>query len=150
VEDHNHYRTIALDATPDRAVSILTQDVLELLQKQGWPKVSQGDLGENILVEGVDYTFFKVGQRYKFVQNEENAATSTTIVEITERIEPCGNLCKLSYINDESLPPKERFEGCKKFLLTLDAKEGLRGWYGRVIGNGGIVSLGDKVSLVGA
>ncbi len=151
--DYNHYRTVALSSTPDRAVSILTTDILKMLKGAGWNSVSEGDLGENIYVDGVDYTFFEVGKRYKFHTKKNNSENNSngkeeegTIVEITERIEPCGNLCKLPYINDESIPPKDRFEGCKKFLLYLDEKEGLRGWYGKVIGDGGLVKLGDQVS----
>jgi hypothetical protein len=56
----------------------------------------------------------------------------------------------LPYINNESIPPKERFEQCKKFLLWLDEKEGLRGWYGKIVGAGGRVKIGDSVSLVAA
>lgn len=166
--DYNHYRTIALDSSPDRAVSILTTDVLKLLKKSGWKSVREGDLGENIFVDDVDYKFFQVGNRYKFTSssndknknnsNREAAANAlmgervendgVLVVEITEKMEPCGNLCKLPYINDTDLPPKERFESCKRFLLRLDEKDGLRGWYGKVIGNGGIVKVGDRVSPI--
>ena len=188
--DYNHYRTIALSSTPNRAVSILTTDILKTL-KEVWKQVGEGDLGENIYIDGIDYTFFEVGKRYTFqTKNTDNdnggdnkgleegvvvgkfhfgplqlvfsfdMPISTTKyyffllslppVEITERIEPCGNLCKLPYINNESIPPKERFEQCKKFLLWLDEKEGLRGWYGKIIGAGGRVKIGDSVTLVAA
>jgi MOSC domain-containing protein YiiM len=151
--DYNHYRSTALDSTPDRAVSILTTDILEQLKSAGYTKVQVGDLGENIYVDGVDYKFFEIGKRYKFSQDEKSSEKSSTgsdgvIVEITERIEPCGNLCKLGYINDETIPPAQRFENCKKFLLWLDQKDGLRGWYGKIIGEGGQVQIGNQVSLL--
>lgn len=149
--DYNHYRTTALSSTPDRAVSILTTDIVKMLKGAGWPKVSEGDLGENIYVDGIEYTFFDIGKRYKFSSsvsgNEKKVQQDDVIVEITERIEPCGNLCRLNYINDESLSPQERFENCKKFLLWLDEKDGLRGWYAKII-EGGRVKIGDSVSLV--
>jgi len=154
--DYNHYRTTALSSTPDRAVSILTTDVLKMLKSNGWPLVNEGDLGENIYVDNIDYTFFEVGKRYIFkARNGSTGGAAVTeeegvVVEITERIEPCGNLCKLGFINDESIPPAERFEGCKKFLLWLDAKEGLRGWYGKIIGDGGAVKIGDQVTALEA
>lgn len=151
--DYNHYRTTALSSTPDRAVSILTTDIVKMLKEAGWPKVGEGDLGENIYVDGIEYTFFEIGKRYKFSSsvsgNEKKIQQDDVIVEITERIEPCGNLCRLNYINDESLPPQERFENCKKFLLWLDEKDGLRGWYAKII-EGGRVKIGDSVSLVTA
>jgi Uncharacterized protein conserved in bacteria len=155
--DYNHYRTMALDSTPDRAVSILTSDIIKLLREAGWTRVQDGDLGENIYVDGIDYTFFQVGKRYRFHSQKDTKETTNdgvlqeeegVVVEITERIEPCGNLCRLPYINDESLVPRDRLESCKKFLFWLDEKEGLRGWYGKVIGEGGMVKIGDKVSPV--
>jgi MOSC domain-containing protein YiiM len=155
--DYNHYRTMALNSTPDRAVSILTSDIIRLLREAGWTKVQDGDLGENIYVDGVDYNFFQIGKRYRFHHSHYQEETTENtkvdvvqqdgvVVEITERIEPCGNLCRLPYINDESLAPRDRLEQCKKFLFWLDEKEGLRGWYGKVIGDGGMVKIGDKVS----
>ena len=146
--DYNHYRTNALGGSPDRAVSILTSDVLKMLKGAGWSSVGEGDLGENVYIDGIDYTFFQVGHRYKFQTKGSSEKEEGVIVEITERMEPCGNLCKLPYINNESIPPKERFEQCKKFLLWLDEKEGLRGWYGKIIGEGGMVKLGDQVSAL--
>ncbi len=146
--DYNHYRTTALSSTPDRAVSILTTDILKMLHDAGWKSVADGDLGENIYVDGIDYTFFQLGKRYVFKSKGVSEKEDGVTVEITERIEPCGNLCRLPYINDEKLPPKDRLENCKKFLLWLDAKEGLRGWYGKIIGNGGSVKIGDEVSAL--
>ena len=154
--DYNHYRTIALSSTADRAVSILTTDIFEQLKNVGYDKIQIGDLGENIYVDGVDYKFFELGKRYKFSKRDTDDSSSSNkkiqddddgvIVEITERIEPCRNLCKLPFINDEALPPTDRFENCKKFLLWLDQKDGLRGWYAKIIGDGGQVQIGDQVA----
>lgn len=151
--DYNHYRTTALSSTPDRALSILTTDTLELLKNAGYSQIEIGDLGENIYVDGVDYKFFEIGKQYKFVNSKNKSTKGYTedgviIIEITERIEPCGNLCKLGFINDEAVPPSLRFENCKKFLLWLDQKDGLRGWYAKVIGDGGQVQIGDQVFVV--
>jgi len=155
--DYNHYRAVALSSTPDRAVSIWTSDVLTMLHAAGWNSVQQGDLGENILVDGIDYTFFQIGQRYKFQTKLGSSSSSSDdnddeedgiIVEITERVEPCGNLCKLAYINDDNLAPKDRLEACKRFLLWLNERDGLRGWYAKVIGEGGMVKLGDQVTAI--
>jgi len=151
--DYNHYRTTALSSTPDRAISILTTDILKMLKDNGYQAVQDGDLGENVYIDDIDYNFFEIGKRYKFYTDDRNGDNLGTnkdslegvVIEITERIEPCGNLCRLPYINDESLEPKQRFENCKSFLLWLDEKEGLRGWYAKVLSDGKI-ALGDSVA----
>lgn len=156
--DYNHYRSTALSSTPDRAISILTTDILKMLKENGWNEVQEGDLGENVYVDA-DYTFFQVGQQYKFYTDVNSSKDNMNVgkskplipqndgvvIEITEKIEPCGNLCRLPYINDEALEPKQRFENCKRFLLWLDEKDGLRGWYGKVLVEGKIL-LGDSVA----
>jgi MOSC domain-containing protein YiiM len=168
VGDYNHYRTLALNSTPDRAVSLLTCDVLESLRTI-YPDVSPGDLGENILIEGVSFRFFQVGQRYciesssmldgdvlAMKDNDRDDPTNKpssssvfsgngVVLEITERVQPCANLCKLPYINDETLTPKERIQRCQDFILHLDQWDGYRGWYAKVIQEG-MVTQGAEVS----
>lgn len=71
------------------------------------------------------------------------------IVEITEPMEPCSNLCKLPYINDPSLPSsRERVARCQQFIEALGRRKGLRGWYAKVV-QGGAIRVGDSVSVVG-
>jgi MOSC domain-containing protein YiiM len=157
-EDYNHYRTTALSSTPDRAISILTTDVMKMVRNAGWNIVKDGDLGENVYIDGIDYTYFEIGKRYQFQDGSKKKESNSNMdmdvdvegvmIEITERIEPCGNLCKLPYINDESLEPRERFENCKKFLLWLDEKDGLRGWYAKIVNGGGRIKLGDSIAAV--
>jgi MOSC domain-containing protein YiiM len=142
--DYNHYRTVALKNTPNRAVSILTTDCLEYIKAYQYP-VCDGDLGENILVHGLHYRFFQVGARYSFrgssgtscsQKHDDNA--NVVVLEITEPMTACGNLCKLPYINDEQKSPKERIATCQHFLDLLDKESGLRGWYAKVIQEGRI------------
>eukprot|EP00984_Skeletonema_dohrnii_P004133 scaffold1436_cov75-Skeletonema_dohrnii-CCMP3373.AAC.4 len=169
--DYNHYRTVALKSTVDRAISILTHDVSSYIQtldggsfaKSG-NGYTDGDLGENVLVKGVDFSFFKVGGRYRFSpkssNNSGNASTSSSsiiesadedvIIEITEPMEPCANLCKLPFINDPSLSSaRERVAKCQQFIAALGVKDGLRGWYAKVL-SGGVIRVDDSVSLLGA
>mmetsp|Transcript_40290 Transcript_40290/g.49084 ORF Transcript_40290/g.49084 Transcript_40290/m.49084 type:complete len:286 (+) Transcript_40290:66-923(+) len=142
VGDYNHYRTKALSSTPDRAVSILTTDVHKTLLSSGGytQRIQYGDLGENLLVDGIDFTFFRVGGVY-------HLGTDVT-VQITEPIEPCANLCKLEFINDVALQPKDRVKRCQEFLNRLAVRDGFRGWYAKVVGAGGDVAVGDEVSAV--
>jgi len=168
--DYNHYRTVALKSTADRAISILTHDVSSYIQTldggsfvQSGNGYTDGDLGENVLVKGVDFSYFKVGGRYRFSpkssNNSGNASTSSStiiesaedvIIEITEPMEPCANLCKLPFINDPTLSSaRERVAKCQRFIAALGVKDGLRGWYAKVL-SGGVIRVDDSVSLLGA
>jgi hypothetical protein len=81
--DYNHYRTAALKSTGDRAVSILTNDISGYIRSLDGGFFAggyrEGDLGENILVEGVDFDFFQIGERYKFTSKTDG---DKAIVEI--------------------------------------------------------------------
>jgi MOSC domain-containing protein YiiM len=147
VGDYNHYRTVALKGTPNRAVSIWTTDVLDTLKSGQYP-VEVGDLGENISIEGVNFTYFQVGKQYHFAgKHDGDNENEGVVIEITEKMDPCANLCKLPYINEPSLQPKERIQKCQNLLTTLDQKEGMRGWYAKVI-RSGTIQAGDTVQLV--
>lgn len=151
VGDYNHYRTVALQSTVDRAVSLLTCDVVDNLRTL-YPDVKEGDLGENLLVDGVSFPFFQVGCRYCFDSSSSLLSLSDNnivILEITERVQPCANLCKLSYINYESLTPKERIQKCQDFILHLDQQgDGYRGWYAKVIQEGTIAKGATVTKLL--
>jgi len=158
--DYNHWRTVALKSTASRAISILTRDVGAYIQtldgghfatKGGGYK--DGDLGENVLVEGVEFDFFKVGGRYRFASSskqggsiEDAAGEEDVIVEITEMMEPCANLCKLPYVNDPKDTPSEKVGRCQYLIAALGQKEGLRGWYAKVV-KGGIIRIGDMAAM---
>lgn len=171
VGDYNHYRAVALKSTPDRAISILTHDVSSYIQtldrgdfvKAGSKGYTDGDLGENLLIKGVDFSFFKVGVRYRFSKTSSgksgnDGSTSSTliveseddvIIEISQKMEPCANLCKLPFINDPALSSaRERVAKCQRFIEALGVKDGLRGWYAKVL-SGGIIRVDDSVSMLG-
>jgi MOSC domain-containing protein YiiM len=136
--DYNHYRTIALKSTLDRAVSILTDDVIKYLQSL-YPESQEGDLGENLYMGGMEFRSFAVGTRLQI--------GSDVLLEITEPMEPCANLCKLPFINDANLEPRERLEKCQKILQDLGRFAGLRGWYAKVLQEG-TVSVGQTVRMM--
>lgn len=88
--DYNHYRTIALGSTPDRAVCILTSDVLAYVRDEPiFSRLQDGDLGENVLVDMLSYTFFEVGKRYRF--SKKKGGVDGAIIEITEPAVPCAS-----------------------------------------------------------
>ena len=121
--DYNHYRTVGMKGTNDRALSIITQDVLESLEAAGWP-LTDGDLGQNVLVTGFPYAAFVVGRRYLL---------GGIMVQISEPIQPCGYLCTLPFLRAKSQ--------CDEFLRAL---KGRRGWYARVL-TPGQIHVGDSV-----
>ena len=139
--DYNHYRSVALQSTVNRSISILTTDVNSYVRNLDGGYFAtigyrDGDLGENILVDGVDFTYFQVGIQYRFSSSSSSVGNPTTedvVVEITEKIEPCMNLCKLSYFKSEGR--------CKYLIEALAAEDGLRGWYAKDI-QGGIILVG--------
>lgn len=150
VGDYNHYRTTSLSSTRDRAVSILTNDIIKILNNEGVYSISPGDLGENILVDEITYRYFHVGNKYFIGDSSSGPASDMKLrrgieIEITEPIEPCANLCKLPIINQSNLQPKARIKRCMNFLQRLDHDAGVRGWYAKILGNGGEVRLGDGV-----
>jgi len=132
--DYNQYRTEALNSIPTRAVSILTTDAMNFVRSLH-PTSQDGDLGENIFVDGLGFSTLKVGETYRI--------GDSVVVTITEPIEPCARLCKLPYINDPSLNPRARVVRCNTFLDQLDKRDGMRGWYGRVLQPGSI-KIGDS------
>jgi MOSC domain-containing protein YiiM len=137
-DDYNHYRTVALDSTPTRAVSIVTTDVMTALAHHF--SIKDGDLGENMLVGGILFDDIQVHEHYKVGHD--------VILQVTEPMIPCANLCKLPCINNESLSPKERIEKCRTLLEFLDAPgDGFRGWYAQVI-TGGEITVGDEFRQV--
>ena len=152
--DYNHYRTVALKSTGDRALSILTEDVNSLIRtlNNGFyaKRYREGDLGENVLVDGVGFDFFTIGKTYRFTSQPEGAVASPddVMIKITEPMEACANLCKLPYINDPSLEqPKEKIARCNFVIDALNQMPGLRGWYARVI-HPGTIRVGDRLAAI--
>ena len=121
--DFNKYRTDHKDSTNDRAVSIMTKQLLTDLTNEGWGHIMPGDLGENITTDG--RITFEIGGIY---------SVGSVLLQITENIEPCNKLIYLPYIK------KERKND---FLKTL---KGRRGWYAKVL-NEGIIFPGDKIII---
>jgi len=88
--DYNHYRTYALGSTPDRAVCILTTDVMAYVRDEPiFSRLHDGDLGENVLIDQLSYTFFELGKRYRFSKKE--GGSDGAIIEITEPAVPCAS-----------------------------------------------------------
>ena len=125
--DYNRYRTVRHAGDPDKAVLIVTRNLIELLNDEGWP-VRNGDLGENLTVEGIPYASLAAGQRYRV------GAGAT--LELSKQAQPCKNLGSLVYVGGVNRT--------KEFIATLKDR---RGWYARVLKEG-IVRPGDAIELI--
>ena len=106
------------------AVMILSTDVINALNSEGWP-VSPGDLGENITLTNIDYSTLKLGDRLSIGE---------VTLEISLICDPCTNLNNLSYVGKDK---------SASFIKTLMKR---RGWYARVL-KAGEVTVGDTVAI---
>jgi len=110
--DYNQYRSEVLRGAPERAVSILTTDILQALRREGWTGLGEGELGENVLVGEIPYEFFVVGGRYML---------GSATIQITEPIQPCKNLCRLPFL-------KANLPRCTKFIGALMRRSEILSW----------------------
>jgi MOSC domain-containing protein YiiM len=124
--DYNHYRTRTLHGDPDQAILLVTQDLLDQLNAEGWP-VEPGHLGENLTLGGVPESALQPGVRVR---------VGAVMLEVSIDCDPCDRLYTLPYI------------GTGRGPAFLRATVGRRGWYARVLA-GGTVSLVSPVSLLG-
>lgn len=67
-------------------------------------------------------------------EKEELFDDNHVVLEITEPMQPCANLCKLPYSNNTNKRrPRECIESCKQFLQFLDQAPRFCGWYAKVL-----------------
>jgi len=122
--DYNKFRKEKKKNDPDMAVMILSTDILEALNNEGWP-VNSGDLGENLTLTNIDYNKMKLGDKLEIGEVR---------LEISLICDPCTNLNNLPYVGKEK---------STLFIKTLMKR---RGWYARVLKAGKVI-VGDSVSL---
>lgn len=124
--DYNRYRQETLKGDLDMAILLHCAEVLETLASEGWP-VGAGDLGENLLLRGVEYSGLEPGARLRAGGVE---------MTVTKAATPCSNLSVLPYVGDARI---------KAFMQALSNR---RGWYARVTREGA-VAVGDAVTVEG-
>ena len=123
--DYNNFRQEKKKGEPDMAVLVLPTEVINDLNRAGWP-VSPGDLGENLTVSGIPHTDFFSGQQFQ---------TGETVIEISFECDPCTNLSVLSYVGEKKI---------NDFMKTLMHR---RGWYARVV-QSGTINPGDLIRQI--
>jgi MOSC domain-containing protein YiiM len=122
--DYNNYRERELPGDLDLAILVITREVLDALQGEGWP-VEAGDLGENITVAGCSEALLAPGTRLQVGEVE---------LEISKACDPCKEVYTLPYIGESRGPA---------FVRTL---VGRRGWYARVL-RPGTIAVGAPVEV---
>ncbi|RZD52981.1 MAG: hypothetical protein CXT67_04560 [Methanobacteriota archaeon] len=94
--------------------------------KEGGFSFQPGDLGENILLKGIDYN--------ELIPEKIIKIGSEVVLQVSKICDPCATLSQLPSI------------GKTRIKELLRESMGLRGWYARVIQEGDI-TIGDKVML---
>ncbi len=121
--DYNVYRQEEGRGDPDSALLVFPLETIRELNSEGWP-VRPGDLGENITTEGIPYSGFAVGKKFR--------AKGVTF-QVSRACDPCDNLFLLPYVGKSKGP---------EFMKVL---LGRRGWYARVLSEGW-VHTGDSLT----
>jgi MOSC domain-containing protein YiiM len=68
---------------PDRALCLYSQEVMERLNAEGHP-IRPGTAGENVTIQGLEWSAVKPGKRYRLGSEVE--------IEITDYTTPCLNI----------------------------------------------------------
>ena len=123
--DCNNFRRNKKDNDPDMALMILSYDIIKNLNEEGW-LVKPGDLGENIMVKGIEYSDFSPKKKYKIDKVE---------IEISFACDPCMTLQNLPYIGEKNI---------NTFIKILMNR---RGWYARVL-KPGKIQKGDALTII--
>ena len=118
--DHNFSR-VRRDSPPERALLLWTEDARTALNDAGWP-VQPGDIGENVLIDGVPFTELKDGDRWALGELE---------IELSWPSGPCSVLGHLPYVGGRL----DEFRA---------ASMGRRGMYAKVLTEGEL-RVGDEV-----
>tara|TARA_B100001250_G_scaffold412736_1_gene444766 strand:- start:1387 stop:1872 length:486 start_codon:yes stop_codon:yes gene_type:complete len=123
--DFNQFRYSKKKNDPNMAIMILSTDILDQLNNEGWP-VSPGDLGENLTIKNINYNSIQPGERYQ---------VGSVKLEISIICAPCINLKNLSYVGESKIGT---------FIKTLINR---RGWYAKVLKEG-YIQTGDTFECV--
>ena len=101
-----------------RQVSLLSSDKIDEFRAKG-AEVVDGDFGENLIVEGIDFKTLAIGTRF---------ACNDVILELSQIGKECHTKCNIYYSMGDCIMPRE-------------------GVFARVI-KGGTISSGDELTVV--
>lgn len=101
-----------------RQVSLLSYDKIEDFKAKGAP-VKDGDFGENLIVEGIDFKNLPIGTKFQ---------CNDVILELTQIGKECHSGCEIFKVMGDCIMPRE-------------------GVFTRVL-KGGIISEGDEMTVL--
>ncbi len=101
-----------------RQVSILPYEKIEAFKQRG-ADVKEGDFGENLIVDGIDFRNCPIGTRFR---------CNDVVLELTQIGKECHKGCKIYQVMGDCIMPRE-------------------GVFTKVI-HGGIITEGDEFDLV--
>ncbi len=101
-----------------RQVSILPYEKIEAFKERG-ADVKEGDFGENLIVDGINFRNCPIGTRFR---------CNDVVLELTQIGKECHKGCKIYQVMGDCIMPRE-------------------GVFTKVI-HGGIISEGDEFDLV--
>lgn len=119
------HRDLEHHGGPDRALCIFSLERIRALQAEGHP-ITPGSIGENLTVEGIDWSVVTPGSRLRL--------GSGVIVEITRYTAPCSNITGAFRNGDYSRVSQKRHPGDSRV-------------YARVLREGPI-RCGDPIELL--
>ncbi|MDQ2711898.1 MAG: MOSC domain-containing protein [Acidobacteriota bacterium] len=129
VGDKQRYR---YHGGPQKALLLLASEVIDSLQKEGWP-VFWGALGENITTLDLDHRTWRTGQRYQ---------VGSVLLQLTEPRVPCSKL--------DPYGPGIQKRIFDKQVKALDASSlhwGESGFYAAVLRPGSI-EVNDTIKVI--
>jgi MOSC domain-containing protein YiiM len=117
-------RDLRYHGGPERAVCLYSLERLRALAEEGHP-VGPGDLGENLTVEGLDWSEVRPGMRY---------AVGEAVIEIMSETIPCNTLTAC-------------FSDGRFTRISAKKHPGWSRWYASVLREG-LVREGDPMARV--
>ena len=121
------HRDLEHHGGPERAVCLFAMEAIRDLQNEGHPLVP-GALGENVTLEGLDWSAVQPGVRLQLGDD--------VLLEVTRYTTPCFNIRPAFGDGDYSLVSQKRHPGRSRV-------------YARVV-TGGTLRRGDRVRLLDA
>jgi MOSC domain-containing protein YiiM len=109
--DHEHH------GGPERAVCLFALERIRALQAEGHP-ILPGAIGENLTVEGVDWSAVGPGTRFRL--------GDTVLIEITRFTSPCRNIARAFVGGDYHRVSQNRYPGDSRVYARVLAEGDIR------------------------
>ena len=120
--DVDKQKHLKIHGGPERALSLFSLEVMQLLQAEGHP-IYPGSTGENVLISGLDWSLLAPGSQL--------ALGPEVVIELTRTATPCKTIAD-SFVD--------------RTFKRLEAPHQMR-WYSRVLVEGPLV-VGMPVRLI--